>query len=250
MSWDVWAAGVLNGIGAPVDAANFDTLWAWSHAESGTDVMRWNNPLNTTERWPGSVTMNSAGVQGFASVNDGVLATVATLDNGYYPIILANLRGSLPRPNWGNACPELDKWGTGCRWLPSYYGPAPAVLGGSVDIHEKRGFVRLSYLAGLGREPESGEVLDGWANSIADDGSNLDAVMTNITDGAEGVGYRAKLAKAIADVEAGGTPGPPGPAGAQGPAGPAGPPGPAGPAGPVDTTHHHDVTAASGPPLP
>ena len=60
-AWEQWASGVLGGIGAPVDTANVDTLWGWSNAESGADVMRWNNPLNTTEPWPGAQNMNSVG---------------------------------------------------------------------------------------------------------------------------------------------------------------------------------------------
>ncbi len=123
--WEQWAIGVLAGVGAPVTAANLDTLWGWSNAESGADVMRWNNPLNTTEPWPGAQIMNSVGVKRYASVNDGMLATVATLGNGYYPTILANLRASISRSQWGNACGELGKWGTGCGWLLSVYGAAP-----------------------------------------------------------------------------------------------------------------------------
>ncbi len=124
-AWEQWASGVLAGVGAPVDIATVDVLWGWSNAESGAAVMRWNNPLNTTEPWPGAQNMNSVGVKRYASVNDGILATVATLDNGYYPTILANLRSSVSRSQWGNACGELGKWGTGCGWLQSVYGAAP-----------------------------------------------------------------------------------------------------------------------------
>jgi hypothetical protein len=145
MTWETWATAVLPGVGAPVNAINLDTLWAWSHAESGADVMRWNNPLNTTEYWPGAVAMNSVGVKRYASENDGVLATVATLDNGYYPVILANLRSSVPRAQWGNACANLDTWGTGCGWLQATYGPAPGILGGSV-MYILQGSTAAEYL--------------------------------------------------------------------------------------------------------
>ncbi len=130
MSWTDWAGGVLGGIGAPVNSTNLDTLWAWSNKESGADVMRWNNPLNTTEGWPGAVSMNSVGVKSYLNVNDGILATVATLDNGYYPVILAKLRGSVPRAQWDSACANLGTWGTGCNWLQATYGPAPGNLTG------------------------------------------------------------------------------------------------------------------------
>jgi hypothetical protein len=132
MSWTDWASGVLAGVSAPVNATNLDTLWAWSNKESGANVMRWNNPLNTTQPWPGSSDMNSVGVKFYATVSDGIAATVTTLLNGYYPVILANLRGSVPRAQWGNACGNLGTWGTGCNWLQQNYGAAPGQLGEDV----------------------------------------------------------------------------------------------------------------------
>jgi hypothetical protein len=128
--WETWAVGVLNGIAAPVNATNIDTLWAWSGSESGTDRMRWFNPLNTTMPWFGAVDMNSVHVKRYASLGDGIEATVFTLGNGYYPVILANLRGSVPRQQWGNACANLGTWGTGCGWLNALYGAAPSDLTG------------------------------------------------------------------------------------------------------------------------
>lgn len=116
-----------------MDGVNLDTLWAWSNKESGAAVMRWNNPLNTTEIYGTSMPMNDVGVQFYPEEWIGVSATVATLENGYYPVILANLRGSVPRAQWGNACANLGTWGTGCDWLQSTYGPAPGNLGGDMD---------------------------------------------------------------------------------------------------------------------
>lgn len=81
------------------------------------------------------------------------------------------------------------------------FGGGTSTIGGVVNINEKRAWVLVSYLAGLGRTPETAAVRDNWANSIADDASNLDAVVTNIVNSPEGIDYRAKLAKAILDVE-------------------------------------------------
>jgi hypothetical protein len=140
--WETWAVGVLEAIGAPVDATNAETLWAWSNKESGADVMRWNNPLNTTQWLRGSVDMNSVGVKKYGSVADGILATQVTLKNGYYPVILANLRGSVPRASWSNACPNLGTWGTGCNWLQATYGPVPGNLGDDMFDDTDRAYAR------------------------------------------------------------------------------------------------------------
>jgi hypothetical protein len=138
-TWETWAAGVLNGISAPINATNVDTLWAWSGSESGTaDRMRWGNPLNTTLQWlsPPSHPMNSVGVQFFMDVPSGIAATVDTLLNGYYPTIISHLRNSVPRAQWTDACHELGTWGTGCGWLLPAYGPAPGNLGADMTPEE------------------------------------------------------------------------------------------------------------------
>jgi hypothetical protein len=204
--WEVWASGVLDGISALVDPDTVDALWAWSNAETAPyDLMRWNNPLNTTEKFGNSFDSGAQpgthDVQVYTSVQDGIDATVLTLANGFYPNILMNLRGSVPRQQWQNACGDLVRWGTGCGWIQSTYGPAPGNLGGEVVHSEKRAWCRLAYVSGLGREPESDAALEGHANSILDDGSNIDAVIAGIIDSAEGIKHLADLARAIADVE-------------------------------------------------
>ena len=133
--WSTWATATLQGIRAPVNDTNAGTLWAWSGAESlPRDRMSWCNPLNTTQFWPGSIDMNSVGVKRYATVQNGIAATVVTLLNGHYPVILANLRGSLPRAQWGLACANLGTWGTGCAWLATNYGPLPDSFGGTTDL--------------------------------------------------------------------------------------------------------------------
>jgi hypothetical protein len=140
--WETWAVGVLNGIAAPVSAVNVDTLWAWSGSESGTDRMRWFNPLNTTMPWFGAVDMNSVGVKKYRTLGDGIEATVFTLGNGYYPVILDHLRRSVPRAQWSDACANLGTWGTGCGWLTALYGPAPGNLGDDMFDDTDRAYAR------------------------------------------------------------------------------------------------------------
>lgn len=151
MSWETWASAVLTGISAPVDSTNYDTLWAWSGAESlPRDRMSWNNPLNSTWYMPGATAMNAVSVWSYLSEADGISATIQTLLGGpgwpappppyYYPVILDHLRRSVPRQQWQDACPNLGLWGTGCGWLNSDYGAVPGVIGGddlTTDEHNR-----------------------------------------------------------------------------------------------------------------
>jgi hypothetical protein len=123
-TWNDWADGVLHGIGAPVNPVNIDSLLRWSNAETAPyPLLRWNNPLNTTQKMPGSrdsgAQPGSHDVQIYPTLGDGINATVVTLLNGMYPSIVANLRVGVPASAWTNAHAELTRWGTGYAWLPT-----------------------------------------------------------------------------------------------------------------------------------
>lgn len=70
----------------------------WSLAEdSGNGAIDRNNPWNTTQ--PGfneTQSINSDGVKGYASWQDGLAATVHTLTNGYYDEVVAGLQSNDP----------------------------------------------------------------------------------------------------------------------------------------------------------
>lgn len=70
---------------------NVDGLVCWMLAEGGNAA--WN-PLNTTQVMPGSKPLpgNTAGVQEYVSYTQGVDATVKTLLNGNYEVVLVSLR--------------------------------------------------------------------------------------------------------------------------------------------------------------
>lgn len=125
-TFTVWKSGVLSQIGAPDNATNTDTLWAWSSAEGGIGH---NNPLNTTFYMPGATPWNTLSgnlhVWIYASITDGITATVSTLLNGDYPLIVSHFQNSEPRQQWSDACGELGTWGTGCGWISNNYGAAP-----------------------------------------------------------------------------------------------------------------------------
>src|SRR5665213_707572 len=135
-AWEVWCLGVMKGVGEPLIQTSVDTHWCWSCAETAPyDLMRWNNPQNTTEPWPGSKDSGAQpgahDVKIYATLQDGIDATVYTLTKEpYYGAIVANLRAGLPHQQWGatsSAGAELHAWGTGTNWLAStpYFGPAP-----------------------------------------------------------------------------------------------------------------------------
>ena len=75
--------------------------------------------------------------------------------------------------------------------------------GADMNLSLKEAIVRLAYLAALGREPESQAALDGWANQIADDGSNADQIIATIADSPEGQGRLQNVAKAATAAAAG-----------------------------------------------
>ena len=108
-----WAQALLGSLGDQASAENVRAVTAWARAEGG----HWHNPaahnpLNTTQRGPGSWPINSVGVQAFPTWNGGLNATVATLQNGRYGGVLAALRA-------GNCAPCVaaavgaSPWGTG-----------------------------------------------------------------------------------------------------------------------------------------
>lgn len=91
-----FAAAVFAYIGVPDTAANAYAMEKWEAAEGGN----WNNsarcnPINTTQKEPGSTSMNGVGVQSFTDAGGqtcwywGVKANGDTLNNGYYGAILS-----------------------------------------------------------------------------------------------------------------------------------------------------------------
>ena len=79
---------LLQGIGAPVTAANLKLLDAWQRAEGGPK----NNPLNTSQYEPGATTFNKDGVKRYGSLDVGIEATIATLKSSNYKGIVASLK--------------------------------------------------------------------------------------------------------------------------------------------------------------
>ena len=117
------ATAILAALGATPTPVNVGLLEAWITCEKGTagDAWQWNNPLNTTEPGYGSTqTVNTAGVRVYPTPADGVAATVATLTNGYYPILVQGLRTS-DAGTFFSGANEISIWGTDPACVQAVY---------------------------------------------------------------------------------------------------------------------------------
>lgn len=93
-----WRVDVLKGIGAPLTRKNMQFLTTWQRWEGGhTKNNARFNWLNTTSSSPGAThSINSVGVKAFDSYENGIGATIQTLNNGNYGDIVEALRGGDP----------------------------------------------------------------------------------------------------------------------------------------------------------
>lgn len=110
-TWNGWEKSVLGLLQCSVTPENVRFLDEWQEYEGGGAAF---NPLNTTWKIPGSTDYNSAGVQNYDSAQQGTLATVKTLKDGYYPKVLAALESGKPlefEDRKGLAA-NISTWGT------------------------------------------------------------------------------------------------------------------------------------------
>lgn len=135
-----WRFKLLQQMGAPATKANLRFLDAWQRAEGGNAAY---NPLNTTQQAPGASAYNSVGVRNYGSPEQGLQATVETLNNGRYGAIVNLLRSGRATAGQLGQAVEASPWGTGggvMRVLgeggpaaagpgPSSYGPGPSPSG-------------------------------------------------------------------------------------------------------------------------
>lgn len=106
-------SALLSTLSAPDNAANQNSLAAWFRHEFGSWPPRAaNNPMATTQPEPGATTYNPIGVKNYPDSLTGVKATAATLNNGLYPTIIANLRAGKGICGGGMAG-EFSKWSGG-----------------------------------------------------------------------------------------------------------------------------------------
>jgi hypothetical protein len=146
MSWSIftqntvtpaaYAKAVLSDIGAPETAANIQSLIAWMLMEGGGGTY---NPLNSTQTSQyasGNLAGNSAGVKNYDSASGGASSTAATLENGYYPAIVAALKAGKGLDGGGSTISsELSTWsGEGYSALASVWNEAASYMTGGGTV--------------------------------------------------------------------------------------------------------------------
>lgn len=133
-----WAEQILDGIppdGAPHTPGNIAFLQAWQRHEGGSNKNNATyNPLCTTIKGYGGVSINSDGVKAFPSWEQGLAATIATLSLPRYAAIRTALRsgalGEKFKPTEEFA-KELSKWSKG--GYSSLGVGAPDLVAGTVS---------------------------------------------------------------------------------------------------------------------
>jgi hypothetical protein len=115
-----FATDLLYRINAPITDSNIAAMTTWMKFEGGGGGKSTGlginsamyNPLNTTLRTSGSTgSMNSVGVQKYASYDAGLSATVQTLKLGHYTSILAALKQGTSTSDVLSAV-NASPWGT------------------------------------------------------------------------------------------------------------------------------------------
>jgi hypothetical protein len=100
---------ILRDLGAPVTKNNLLYLYGWRQAEGASARF---NPFNTTYDLPGATIYNSHKVKNYVSAQDGVDATVKTLQHSRYATIVSALKASAS-PDQTAAALAGTPWGTG-----------------------------------------------------------------------------------------------------------------------------------------
>jgi hypothetical protein len=127
ISFGDWASAFLRIMGAPRCRANLVVTVAWQ-VQEGTQAA-WN-PLATTHRMPGSTDFNTVGVQNFGSLEQGLVATQETIENGWdvygYGAIVRSMHDCAD-PLETAARIAASRWCHGCAGGQYVIGIVPAV---------------------------------------------------------------------------------------------------------------------------
>jgi hypothetical protein len=106
-----WASDFLHDAGLPDTTCDVNAIVAWEGAENTRARF---NPLSSERDQPGATNFNPGGVKDYPTLAEGLQATVATLDNGAYPGVIAALRA-------GNNAELVAQR----IWIPHTWGTEP-----------------------------------------------------------------------------------------------------------------------------
>jgi hypothetical protein len=111
---------ILQGVGAPVTDENMKFMYAWRQGEGGKAAF---NPFNTTKKTSKSKFYNclrrkegkcTGGVMNYTSEQEGIQATIDTLNLSYYDCITDGLKNNIGAKKIARSCRKaLKTWGTG-----------------------------------------------------------------------------------------------------------------------------------------
>lgn len=110
-----WATDLLRALGNPSpDQNTVNWVIGWTDYETAPGQSASYNLLNTTLGAPGASNYNSVGVKNYSSYQQGIQANAATLEGGYYPSLLADLRSNNIADLINNPAvtQQIATWGT------------------------------------------------------------------------------------------------------------------------------------------
>jgi hypothetical protein len=137
VSFQTWAKLFLTRLGAPACADNVAAVIAWETQESTSAAY---NPLATTHAVDGAALFNSVGVRNYVSLDQGLQATVDTLQLGAdtygYGSIMAALDACAPASTTAAAI-NASAWCSGCSG-GGYLVALLPVVQASLDTYGQR----------------------------------------------------------------------------------------------------------------
>ena len=109
---------VLADLRAPATGANVASVTAWVRHETSWPPVAASNPLDSTLPEPGSTIFNTIvladggviHVQNYPDAAEGAAATAATIANGHYPRIIADLTGGTGLCGDTTAAADFATW--------------------------------------------------------------------------------------------------------------------------------------------
>jgi hypothetical protein len=124
-----WSEAILKALGDPLTSANIISMGYWMQNEAGSPpsgIVGENNPINVSLPGYGGTPIQyeapGYSLMSYPTVQDGVQATAAYLNNGSYPQILSDLKQGvgLSDPSLGSELQEYS--GSGYSTIPDSWG--------------------------------------------------------------------------------------------------------------------------------